>query len=173
MKNKSEQNIVGNISRLGIEKFQTLGAVVKGMDPSHRAALAACTVAGGFALLRLGFTDGLQGAVVSVGLLVVDAGIVMHLHLEAKKHWERYEAWRGRCEGREQKQHALNAAESALQLNREAREKVDSDIREIEDELRLRERLNFDVARISMAAAAAAREGYLSGVDSNKGRYAA
>lgn len=174
MKNKIDlKTVADKVPELGRQAFHSLGGVVKRMDRSQISVVAAVTVAGGACLLRLGFTEGAQGRLISLGLLVVDLGIVLHLHIAAKAYWERFEAWRERCEGREQKQRLFIAAEKELQANQEALEKVTAEIDLIEDELKLRARLNFDVKQISMAAAAAVREGYLFGVDGNKGGYTA
>lgn len=174
MKNKTDlKQMVDKIPDLSRQAAHAVGSVVNGMDRSHFALVAAFLVAIGACILRIGFSEGTQGTLISIGLLVVDVGIMVHLHVAAKSHWDRYEGWRERCEGREQKQRLFVAVEKELGANGEALAKVTTEIQQLEYALKLKARLNFDVKQISMAAAAAVREGYLAGVDSNKGGYTA
>ena len=172
MKNERKQ-MFDKLPEIGRQAAQHVGHAVKGLDRSQLAVVAACTVATGACLLRIGFTQGLQGWLISLGLLVVDIGIVLHLHISAKSYWDRHDGWRARCEGREQKKRVFVAAEKELQANRAALEEVTSQIQLIENELKLKARLNFDVKQVANAAAAAVREGYLAGVDANRGGYSA
>lgn len=143
------------------------------IDFSRQALFAGLAMTLSFLLVRAGMVDGVQGLLIAVGLSGVDLACILYLELLAKRHQGRFGAWRKRCEGRLQKVKALADAEKQHGEIYSQRQDKERQRRALVAQIKLRELHNFDLPEMCQVAERALVEGYLTGIDTNRGLTAA